>query len=254
MTEHNSSDFNTHAGAQVASGVLNVVAFAVFLASLFSFPFPLSRVVWLMPGLGVSGLINSGLLFWIAQKVKKLSMPAIFAALGLVAHELVLTWAGFYHLTLKRAPGRDDIFFLTGSSIALILFAFFLFHTVNLAIIRAANLNKKTYLNKGADLRTKNSVEAEALLINVMFYAVFIALAFWATKFDLKYQYTAFRNFSKLSCMVSFMGIGQEITFYLDQINTRAQCIVKSLTHLIALTAVLWVIYHLNPLDYFIIS
>lgn len=232
---------------------LALTGFAVFAAALFSWPFPFSRIPWFRPGLEVYGFLNAGLFLWAAHRVRKLSVTAAFAVLGIVLHETILNWSGFYFVSLKHSLTAFDRKFLLGATVFIFMLVLLIFRALRPLFAYTRTIPRKMYFSRRIVLyEQRASLLTEALFASAFFYVlIFAAMGLLPPHFSLRFQFSLCKALGMAACMLTMAGVGQEICFYLEEIQTRFICSVKIFTHLLVLIIFFMMLYQRIPLQQF---
>lgn len=235
------------------SGFIGFIALLVFVASLFSLPFPFSRVYWLKPALGVSGLINSGLWIWIAQKIKKGSLLAAFSGLGLIVYDQILTWSGFLFHIRKNQPVWQDGAYLAVSIAVSATLLLLIARMLPPIFAFTRTIPRRMYFSRHVVLTDKKySLQLETLVLNIILYGALFSGAWYSPALSGVSQFSCFKILGEAVCVVAAGGIGQEISLFLEDLQPRILCAVKILTHLLLLAAFFCLLYQRLPFDFYL--
>lgn len=232
---------------------LEFFSILLFLVSLFSVPFPFVRQIWLEPVVGALGFVNSGLLMWFANRIRKLVYPVAFAGLGLVFHEQLLAGRGFVTLFYHHAVSPDDFLFLLGTLILTAGLAVIFIRCLSPLEEYARKYAREFYLENRKPLKEKAVFfQSDAFVESVLGYGFLIA-GLWFSRFlNLKLHFSACKIIAELTCVIGFYGIGREFELYLKEIQSKSILTIKSLSHLLVMGGVLWVIYRIMPIEPFL--
>ncbi len=248
------SDIQKHQIHQL-SRVMTVFGLLVLGASLIGIPFPFSRVLWIRSLLGVSGLINSGLFVLIAKRIRKFSLPAVFAGLGVLLYEQVLVWTAFITVTSKSPAQWQDWACLLSSIGAVLFLLFFIFPVINPLCNYIKATPRKLYMNQHILISEKKwQLQTETLVMNLILYSGLFIAAWQSTlRVPLEFHYAAFKVLSEAVCVLSLLGIAQEVIFFLEEMQSKLLCMLKICTHLLATTAFFYLLLHQMPFEQFIV-
>lgn len=232
-----------------ATTFLSVLSVVIAFTSLMGFPFPFSRAVWIREIWGVTGLIHAFLFFLIQWRINRASFTAPFAGIGLTLNYGILTVYGFFYILFHRELHWQDTAF----------FVFTMFLTVAMVAmfidVLSAVYGFFIRRNKGQKMQAEDSVagienqtDASALILSSVGYVIIFACLYGVHFLKEVEQYGALKIIGTLISPLSFGGIGQEIDYYIQGKQNRFFCIVKSLTHILVLAGIFWVIYRRMPI------
>lgn len=223
-------------------GTLSVVLVA---ANLFSFPFPFVRAVWSHEIWGITGIINAALFIWISSRLGKVSIPAAFAGIGMVFNYEILTASGFFYVLTHRGLYLQNVLFFA-FTLLLGLFLLFLFGSILKSFFHLSfeNGSRESKVPHDDFFKINNSETGmPALVISALGYLAAFAALYFTLSQDAAAQHGRLKIIGIFISPLAFGGIGQEMDYFLQGKQTRFFCIVKSMSHALALACILWIIY-----------
>ncbi len=222
-----------------------LLSLPLLCASVFSYPFPFLRHIWMKENFGLTGLLNALLLVWISQQIKSMHLPPVAAGIGLFVNEQIVTLRGFLFLHSMGRAETKDILFLALSIIAGLIFFGLLLRSA-IAII----WYKKWYYREGPGTgEKKTQPNLTPLIINFFIYAFLLTGIHYSKELAPPVLAAALKGISLLAAFAAFLGTGYEIQFYLRRAQNVPVSVLKSMLHLAALAAVLWISYQRLPVE-----
>lgn len=225
--------------------VLGVFSALIIAASIFVFPFPFVRAVWIREVWGITGLIHAFLFMLISSRISKASLPAPLAGIGIIVNYEILTFFGFFYIAAHRSLQLRDILFLLATVLSGI-FLSVLLGDIFKSLCRLRTQKAAKQLSATADeniWKSYHETDSSALVISAIGYLLVFISLYIVLSLDETSQYGGLKIIGVFISPLSFGGIGQEIDYYLQGKQNRFFCIIKSMTHALALASILWVIY-----------
>ncbi len=232
------------------------IAFYVFLsgvlvgvAAILSRPFPFNRPVWQTPVIGVSGFLNALLLMLISDRLKKISLPAVFAGLGVVLHEIIWILCGYFYLFSHHLAGeKEKIFALAALASACGLGALFI-AALALVLRYVEGASRKLYRQLNLTPEYKTRLQRETLLVSIFVYAVLFG-SIWVIRFvDINFVYAIFKWSSGAAIIFAMLGISQEVSYAIENIQDWWQGFFKVMTHIVVAASLTFLVYTNLPFE-----
>lgn len=218
------------------------------IASFFSFPSLFVRQSWIREVLGLSGLLQVMVLLIVLRQIERFhSIPALLASIGLVLNEQILACRGFWILITRHGVDVSSILYFSLSTLAGLILGGLL-----MAALKNFYLSRKI-IDQRKPSNSPDAVESLRLLIPTLLVYGFIfggvVYTVKAPGLEAAFQFSILKNIGWIASAFSAAGIGFEINDFIDGIQTKKSCWIKSLSHGILLIAVLWTIYRMMPIE-----
>lgn len=235
------------------TSALDFLALVILIVSLFSLPFPFVRQIWLQSIVGALGFVNCGLILLLSSRIRQLSYPAAAAGLGLVFHEQLLALRGFLTLQYHHAADQHDVLFLIGTFILTAGLALIFIKCMKPLEDHSKTFARDFYLDNHRPVSEKAvSFQGNAFIESAIIYAILI-LALWQSQtFDLKLHFSVCKLVGELTCINAFYGAGRELDIYFKETQKKNIALVKTASHFLVMSGVLWIIYRIMPIEPFL--
>ena len=222
-----------------------VLLLPLLAASVYSWPFPFVRQLWMKETIGLTGLVNAFFFGWISMRMKQMHLQPIIAGIGLFLNEMLLTIYGFWFSKSLGYGGKRDLVFCVVS----VGMGFFYLGLL-LSAAKVVVQYKKWFYNKGPGVeKEKHPEEILPLMISLVVYALLFIGAWQSKIFPWAVSVALLKGIGQGASFFAFLGIGYEIHFYLRNEENLLQCCIKGLSHALALAIILVLVYHRLPLE-----
>lgn len=236
--------FRIHSLIRFLGSSILILALLILFATTMTFPFPFVRQIWFGEIWSFYGLFNSVLFIWISREMKRLSLAAVFAGLGMIVFEQTMTWRGFLFLHNLGRPDQTSVLYVFFSFlISAILLAIFLYTFYGIAYHRT--LRKKKHgpsLSQGRD----------AAFFRAIFCGLYAAALYFLRVIPhvpYSQAYASFRMISAVIAPAAFCSIGYEIDLMLREGKIRTASLLMILGYAGCGLLILWMAYALLPLE-----
>lgn len=237
------------------ASILSFVALVIFIAGVFSLPFPFVRRVWQEEYWGLYGIFNSVCFMLIAQRLKRMSMAAVFAGFGMILYELLLTARGFSFLYFHHAVAKKSVAFL-GLSLFLDVVLTAVLASAFKGIVTFRQF-KQTHQESEEEFHESSTGRLKSPFLFVasgFFYLLFLAVGYRVTALETYAAFATLRMLGIIASILSTFSLGYEVGAFLKDKTLGRFRLFKMLFHGIFFVWLLWMIHSILPLEQMITS
>jgi hypothetical protein len=233
---------------QRISFVTVIFCLVAVIATFFSLPALFVRQSWVREVLGFSGLLQVMVLLIALRQIEKHhSIPALLVGAGLVLNEQILACRGFWILTSRHSVDAYSLLYFIFSTLAGLILG-----GMMMAALRDFYLSRKIVDQRKPPVNPDPLESLRLLIPTILVYGLILFGVFYTVNssgLEGPFQFSILKNLGWIASAFSAAGIGFEINDYIDGIQTKKSLWIKSLSHAILLSAVLWAIYRTMPIE-----
>ena len=235
--------------AGALSVLISIASLFVLIATVFSFPFPLVRPFWIREALGLTGIINGVFLMLLAYQIERMNLPAAVGGLGLIINDQIFVWRGFFILLARQEYGNNPVLFLAGAAAMDLFLAVLFILTARLIWIHHTAKRRIAAADPASSFVQDGPAGFSPLVVSGIIYAGFFLGIYGSLSLGPKYSFVVLKGTAQLAGLLSFVGAGVEMDYYVRGRQGGILCGVKILSHLLMLAAVFWATYQLMPIE-----